>query len=131
MATARFMETWAHGRDVATGLGVDLPPDDRLRHVVHLGVRTRGFAFRARGLEPPESDVFVDLRLPSGAPLRYGSEDAEQSVAGSAHDFALVVTQRLHPADADLTAVGADAQQWLEVAQAFAGPPGTGRPPRG
>ena len=130
MATARFMETWAHGRDVAAGLGVELPPDDRLRHVVHLGVRTRGFAFRARGLDPPESDVFVDLRLPSGEQITFGPEGTDQSVTGSAHDFALVVTQRLHHADADLVAVGAEAQQWLEVAQAFAGPPGPGRPTR-
>ena len=53
MATARFMETWAHGLDVADALGVELPPTDRVRHVAHLGVRTRGFAYRNRGLEPP------------------------------------------------------------------------------
>ncbi len=45
MATARFMETWAHGRDVAAALGAELPVDDSVRHVVHLGVRTRDFAF--------------------------------------------------------------------------------------
>jgi uncharacterized protein (TIGR03084 family) len=44
MATARFMETWAHARDVAAALGVELPADDRVRHVVHLGVRTRAFS---------------------------------------------------------------------------------------
>ena len=27
----------------------------------------------------------------------------------------------------DLTAVGPDAQRWLQIAQAFAGPPGEGR----
>ena len=55
MATARFMETWAHARDVADALGVTLPQDDRVRHVVHLGVRTRGFAFASNGLRRPPS----------------------------------------------------------------------------
>ncbi len=41
MATARFMETWAHSLDVAEALGHDPLPTDRIRHVTHLGVRTR------------------------------------------------------------------------------------------
>jgi uncharacterized protein (TIGR03084 family) len=129
MATARFMETWAHSRDVAAGLGVELPPDDRVRHVVHLGFRTRGFAYATRGLEPPASEVRVSLTLPSGEVVEHGPADAPGSVTGSAHDFALVVTQRLHVADADLVVVGADAAGWLDIAQAFAGPPGPGREP--
>jgi hypothetical protein len=40
------------------------------------------------------------------------------------------VTQRIHPADAAVRAEGADAARWLEIAQAFAGPPGQGRPRR-
>jgi uncharacterized protein (TIGR03084 family) len=127
MATARFMETWAHARDVAAALGVELPRHDRVRHVVHLGVRTRGFAYANRGLAAPTSDVRVVLALPSGATVEHGPADAGSSVTGSAHDFALVVTQRLHPADADLVATGADAEEWLGLAQAFAGPPGPGR----
>ena len=45
MATARYMETWAHGLDVAEALGVTVEPHDRVRHVVHIGVRTRDFSF--------------------------------------------------------------------------------------
>jgi uncharacterized protein (TIGR03084 family) len=130
MATARFMETWAHARDVAAALGVELPPHDRVRHVVHIGVRTRDFAYRNRGLEPPAEQFHVSLVLPSGEPLTYGPPDAAQTVTGSAYDFALLVTQRLHRTDADLCATGADADAWLDLAQAFAGPPGKGRAPR-
>jgi uncharacterized protein (TIGR03084 family) len=129
MATARFMETWAHARDVAAALGADLPADDRVRHVVHLGVRTREFAYRNRGLEPPSSEVAVRLTLPGGSTVEHGAPDAAQSVTGSAYDFALVVTQRMHLDDADLTPVGTDAREWLEIAQAFAGPSGPGREP--
>src|SRR5689334_8510497 len=35
MATARLMETWAHGQDIHDGLGVSRQPSSRLRHVAH------------------------------------------------------------------------------------------------
>ena len=130
MATARFMETWAHARDVADALGVTLPREDRVRHVVHLGIRTRGFAFAGRGLDVPADPIHVALVLPGGDVHEDGPADAAQSVRGSAYDFALLVTQRVHRDDTDLVAVGPDADRWLDVAQAFAGPSGEGRPPR-
>ena len=130
MATARFMETWAHGRAVAAALGEELPVDDSVRHVAHLGVRTRDYSFLARELQPPTEEFRVTLTLPSGEVADYGPEDAPQSVTGSAHDFALLVTQRVNRADTDLVASGDDADAWLSVAQAFAGPPGDGRPPQ-
>jgi uncharacterized protein (TIGR03084 family) len=49
MATARLMETWAHGLDVADALGVAPEPTDRLRSIAHIGVRTRNFAFNLHG----------------------------------------------------------------------------------
>ena len=131
MATARFMETWAHARDVADALGVELPRDDRVRHVVHLGYRTRGFAFANAGREVPTAEIRVELTLPSGEAMALGPDTAEQSVRGSAYDFALLVTQRAHRDDLDLVATGPDADAWLDVAQAFAGPSGGGREPRG
>ncbi len=130
MATARFMETWAHGLDVADALGLEPQPTDRVRHVAHLGVRTRDFAYRNRGLEPPAVEIRVALTLPSGSALALGPAGAEQSVTGSAHDFALLVTQRRHRAELDLVATGAEADAWLDLAQAFAGSPGPGREPR-
>ena len=42
--TARLMETWAHGQDIADTLGVWRPPSARLRHVAHLGVMFRHLA---------------------------------------------------------------------------------------
>ena len=131
MATARFMETWAHARDVADALGAELPADDSVRHVVHLGVRTRDFAFRNAGKEPPGEEIRVELVLPSGEPAGFGPEQAAQTVRGSAYDFALRVTQRAHRDDLDLVATGPDADAWLDLAQAFAGPSGSGREPRG
>ncbi|MFE1309041.1 TIGR03084 family metal-binding protein [Streptomyces sp. NPDC058755] len=131
MATARLMETWAHALDVADALGVVRPPSDRLRHVARLGVRTRDFAFGVHGLTPPVEEFRVELTAPSGALWTYGPEDAPQRVTGPALDFCLLVTQRANRADLALHAEGPDADRWLDIAQAFAGPPGTGRKAKG
>ncbi|MFC9911530.1 TIGR03084 family metal-binding protein [Streptomyces sp. NPDC059862] len=131
LATARLMETWAHGLDVADALGVTRAPTDRIRHIAWLGVRTRDFAFGVHGLPAPTDPVRVELRSPSGELWVYGPEDAPQRLTGPALDFCLLVTQRAHRADLALRAEGPDADRWLDIAQAFAGPPGTGRPPKG
>jgi uncharacterized protein (TIGR03084 family) len=131
MGTARFMETWAHALDVAEALGVETEPTDRLKHVAHLGVRTRNYAYVNRGLEPPAQEFRIDLVSPSGEQWSWGPEDAAQTVTGSAYDFCLLVTQRRHRDDLDLVAVGPDADAWLDIAQAFAGPSGEGRPATG
>ncbi|MDG9727653.1 TIGR03084 family metal-binding protein [Streptomyces sp. DH41] len=131
MATARLMETWAHGLDIADTLGVTRPPTDRLRHVARIGVRARDFAHATHGLTPPAEPFRVELTAPGGDVWTYGPEDAAQRVTGPALDFCLLVTQRAHRADIALTAEGPDAHRWLDIAQAFAGPPGTGRPPKG
>jgi uncharacterized protein (TIGR03084 family) len=131
MATARLMETWAHGLDVAEALGVERTPTDRLRHIVRLGVRTRDFAFGVHGLPVPFEEFRVELTSPSGESWVYGPEDADNRVTGPALDFCLLVTQRAHRADLAVRAEGPDADRWLDIAQAFAGPPGTGRSPKG
>jgi uncharacterized protein (TIGR03084 family) len=130
MATARLMETWAHGQDVADALGLGLPVTDRIRHVAHIGVRTRNFAFAVRERPAPAEEFRVELIAPSGAVWTWGPEDALQRVSGPALDFCLLVTQRRHRDDLVLVAEGAGADEWLDIAQAFAGPPGEGRKPR-
>jgi len=127
MATARLMETWAHGLDVADTLGVKRPATARLRSIAHIGVRTRDFAFAINGLTPPPEPFRVELRAPDATTWLWGHDDAAQRVTGSAEDFCMLVTQRRPLADLDVTAVGRDAEKWLGIAQAFAGPPGRGR----
>jgi uncharacterized protein (TIGR03084 family) len=131
MATARFMETWAHSLDVHEALGATPAITDRIRHVAHLGVRTRRFSFAAHGREAPEAEPRVELVAPSGETWAWGDAGAAQRVTGSAYSFCLLVTQRIHRDDTDLVAVGDDAEAWLRIAQCFAGPPGEGRAPRG
>ena len=127
MATARLMETWAHSLDVADALGVRKAATARLRSIAHLGVRTRDYAFAVNGLEAPTEAFRVELRAPDGSTWSWGPEDAAQRVTGSAEDFCYLVTQRRPRSALDIAAVGDDAQRWLTIAQAFAGPPGEGR----
>lgn len=127
--TARLMETWAHGQDIADTLGARRQPTGRLRHVAHLGVRTLGFSFQLHGRPAPAAPVRVELDAPDGGTWAWGPPEAADSVRGPALDFCLAVTQRRHVADTALEVTGPVAAEWLAIAQAFAGPPGTGRPP--
>lgn len=127
MVSARLMETWAHGQDVADALGVQRQPTARLRNIAHIGVRTRDFAYTVHGRQVPADPFRVELTAPDGSIWSWGPEDATQRVTGSALDFCLLVTQRRHRDDLPLVAVGPDAAEWLTIAQAFAGPPGAGR----
>jgi uncharacterized protein (TIGR03084 family) len=129
LATARLMETWAHGQDVADALGVRREPTARLRHVAHLAVRTRNFAYLLHDLTPPAAEFRVELTAPDGELWTWGPEDATQRITGSAYDFCLLAAQRLHRDDAAVKAEGADADVWLDIIQVFAGPSGSGRQP--
>jgi uncharacterized protein (TIGR03084 family) len=113
-ATARLMEYWAHGQDIADGLGVTRKPTARLRHICHLGVRTRGFSYVTHGLQPPVGEVRVALISPAGGQWTWGDPDASDRVEGSALDFCLVV-------DTALLITGDGARGWMQIAQAFAG----------
>jgi uncharacterized protein (TIGR03084 family) len=128
-ATARLMETWAHGQDVADALKIRRAPGDRLRHIAHLGVKTLGWSFANRGLPVPEKPVSVELTAPSESVWIWGPENAAEMVRGEAEDFCLVVTQRRHPDDTGLEIRGDVAAEWMKIAQAFAGPPDSGPPP--
>jgi uncharacterized protein (TIGR03084 family) len=127
MATARLMETWAHGLDVADALAVTRPATARLRSIAHIGVRTRDFAFAINELQPPSEPFRVELRAPDGDTWTWGPSDAPQRVTGAAEDFCFLVTQRRPLRELDIAADGDDAARWLPIAQAFAGPPGGGR----
>ena len=128
--TARLMETWAHGQDIADTLGIERPATGRLRHVAHLGVRSLPYSYLVNGLPQPDAPIRVELAAPDGGQWTWGPADAADRVTGTALDFCLVVTQRRHRTDTGLVIRGQTAGQWIAIAQAFAGGAGRGRPPR-
>jgi uncharacterized protein (TIGR03084 family) len=114
--TARIMETWAHGQDVADALGKVREPTRRLRHVAHIGVRALPYSFAAHGLEVPSEPVRVELTGPDGDSWTWGPDDALNEVSGPALGFCLLVTQRRHRDDAGLSWTGPVADRWLSIA---------------
>ena len=127
--SARLMETWVHGQDVADALGVERTPTARLRHIAHIAVRARAFNYAQHQTPLPEGEVRVELAAPGGETWAWGPEAAAGRVSGDAEEFCLVTTQRRHIADTDLQVEGELAADWMQIAQAFAGPPGPGRRP--
>jgi uncharacterized protein (TIGR03084 family) len=125
--TARIMETWAHGQDVADALGVVRVPSGRLRHVAHIGVGARAFSYALHGRAVPDVPVRVELDAPDGSVWTWGPADAADRISGPALDFALLITQRRHRDDLALAVTGPAAREWVEIGQAFAGKAGTGR----
>jgi len=128
-ATARLMETWAHGQDIYDTVGVVHPVSPGLHSIAHLGVSTFGFVHRLHGRKVPDEAVRVELKAPDSDDIWiWGPETSANVVSGPAEDFALMVTQRRNVTDTALTVVGDVATSWVSIAQAFAGAPGPGRP---
>ncbi len=118
--TARLMEAWAHGTDVADALGIRRIATDRLRHIAQLGFITRTWSYTVRGETPPPGEVRVVLTSPSGTTWIRGDETSEDTITGSMEDFCLVVSQRRHLDDTSLV-TGELGRHWMLRAQAFAG----------
>jgi uncharacterized protein (TIGR03084 family) len=118
--TARLMETWAHGLDIRSTLGVDAPDTARLRHVAWLAIRALPYAFGVAGIEPPAGAVRFELRGPEGDVWTFGPPDAPDHISGDAGEFCRVFVQRLPRADAStLVAEGDAADAALDVARAY------------
>ena len=80
----------------------------------------------------PASHLLSILQVataPDGSLWTWGPADAADRITGPALHFALLVTRRRHRDDLALEVVGPHAQEWVGIAQAFAGPPGSGRAP--
>jgi uncharacterized protein (TIGR03084 family) len=118
--TARMMETWAHGLDVAAAVGAEVRDTDRLASVAWLATRALPYAYSVAGRPAPETPIRVDLTLPSGAPWSTGPEAAANRITGPASEYCRVFVQRLPRVKATgLHAEGDAAVDALEVARAY------------
>ncbi|RPJ61081.1 MAG: TIGR03084 family protein [Dehalococcoidia bacterium] len=128
-ATARIMETWAHGMDCYDAVGAKPVFTDRLRHVAYMACQARPFAYQVHGLPVPADPIRVEIILPSGAVWTNGPEGVDNVIQGDAAEFCQVAVQRRNVKDTKLQIKGTEAQRFMEVAQTYAGPAGPGRQP--
>ncbi|HIE17555.1 MAG TPA: TIGR03084 family protein [Dehalococcoidia bacterium] len=129
-ATARLMETWAHGLDCYDAVGIEPVDTDRLRHVAMIAYMARPYAYSVNGLKMPETLIRIELVLPSSEIWSQGPEDAKDIIRGSAGEFCRVAVRRRHWKDTSLEIIGEEARRFIEIVQTYAGPPGSGRRPR-
>jgi uncharacterized protein (TIGR03084 family) len=125
-ATARQMETWAHGQAIYDLLGLERPaPSPRIRNIAEIGVRTFGFTYRNRDLPVPTEMPHVRLDTPFGETWDWNAPSGANVVSGDILAFCQVVTQTRNIADTVLSVQGTTARHWMSIAQCFAGPPET------
>lgn len=117
-ATARLMETWAHGLDIHAAVESESVDTTRLRHVAFLGWATLPFAFEGAGENYP-APIRVELRAPEYQKWVFGPEDTNQVVRGEAGEWCRVVVRRLDAAETSLEATGEVAEKALSVAKAY------------
>lgn len=127
---SRVMEWWAHGLDVTDALpGVELPTT-AAPYVAALGVRTRSFAFGLHGVSAPPCLPELVLHDGDGREVLRAGDASCGHVHGPVTDFAAVVVRRRRVSTVGLDVAGENTRSWLEIAQAYAGPPGPGPGPR-
>ena len=113
-ATARLMETWAHGQDVWDVVRRRRPGSARLKHIAHLGVTTFGWTFVNRGMPVPEVAPYLALAAPDGSTWIWGDAFVgTPRAAAAAEDFCLLVTQRRHLQDTGLQYTRRPGRAWL------------------
>ncbi|MEM9599985.1 MAG: TIGR03084 family metal-binding protein [Pseudomonadota bacterium] len=124
---ARQMEHWAHAQAIFDVLGIKRQNTDCLKNVAHIGVTTYSWSFKVNGLEPPRPKPYIRLIAPSGAIWEWNEPQDHNRIDGPAEAFCQVVTQcrNIDDADINLVMTGKTAQQWMTIAQCFAGPPET------
>lgn len=129
LACAGIMELFGHGQDIADALKITRRRTDRLWHLAWFATLTWDFGYQARAITPPDVQFRYELTAPSGALWEFGPANSAERITGPAEDFCLLVTRRRHRDDLALTATGAEADHWLDIAQAYRGPAGEGRRP--
>ena len=129
-ATARLMETWAHGLDCFDAIGVEPEDTDRLRHIALMACMARPYAYQVNALPVPQIPLRLELMLPSGQLWTYGEQSATDRIKGKVGEFCRVAVRRRHWKDMGLEVQGEEARRFIEIVQTYAGPPGPGRKPK-
>ena len=121
--TARLMETWAHGQAIYDILGIVRKNQDHIKNITVLGNNTFKWCYTVHGKKVPSIVPHLKLAAPSGEIWTFNDVSNDDLIEGNAEDFCQVVTQVRNIADVNLNVVGEIANEWMSIAQCFAGPP--------
>lgn len=120
LTTTRLAETWIHAGDVATALGVELTPTDRLELIARLAWRTLPYAFNRAGQEL-HGPVALLLRGPAAEAWHLVPDDPPvTTIRGDAGELCGVAARRVDPATTSLTGDGPDAAAVLALVRTYA-----------
>ena len=125
--SARHMETWAHAQELYDSLGLDRINEDRIKNIVIIGNNTFKWCFTVHKKTLPSTKPYLKLISPSGSIWEYNEPSEEHKIEGLAEEFCQVVTQVRNIKDVNLKLTGSIADEWMSVAQCFAG--GAEQPP--
>lgn len=121
LCSARLMELWAHSVDIYDALGMDVAVSERIKSVLFLSWQARPFAYAINGLELPETPLYLELTLPAGEVWAAGDPSADNSIKGSAKEWAMVSVRRRNWMDTALVVHGEEARRYASVVQCYAG----------
>jgi uncharacterized protein (TIGR03084 family) len=120
LVATRLSECWIHTGDIASALGIELQPTDRLRHIARLAWRTLPYAFE-RAHTAMNGPVALDLLGPNGERWRFDPDGtALTTIRGSAAEFCDVAARRVDPDATDLVGTGPDAVAVLRLVRTYA-----------
>ncbi|HVJ98542.1 MAG TPA: maleylpyruvate isomerase family mycothiol-dependent enzyme [Acidimicrobiia bacterium] len=120
LTATRVSECWIHTGDIADGLGVEVPPTDRLRFVARLAWRTLPYAFM-RDEREMTGPVAMYLTGPNGHDWRFEpDEPALTTIRGSAVEFCDVAARRVDARETALIGEGPDAADVLRLVRTYA-----------
>lgn len=121
LASARMMELWAHSVDLYDALGIDPIVKDRITSTLFISWQARPYAYHINKLEMPDTPIYLELTLPSGTVWVKGDPQAENTIKGSAKEWALVAIRRRNWMDTELEVVGDEARRYAAIVQTYAG----------
>ena len=125
--SARHMETWAHAQELYDSLGLDRINEDRIKNIVIIGNNTFKWCFTVHKKTLPTIRPYLKLISPSGKIWEYNEFSEDHKIEGLAEEFCQVVTQVRNIQDVNLKLTGSISEEWMSVAQCFAG--GAEQPP--
>ncbi len=121
LCSARLMELWAHSVDIYDALSIEPVVEDRIASTLFLSWQGRPNQYRINGFETPDTPMYLELVLPSGALWAKGDSQAENRIIGKAKDWALVSIRRRNWRDTDLEITGDEARRYASIVQTYAG----------